>query len=217
MTAVYEVKVGDHISAIARRFGFENYFAIWENENNQKLRELREDPHQLVAGDVLFIPDRRVPVFFRATESSHDFTVRPVALSLSVRLFDHKMKPRAGQELVLTVPPPENGAPRSSRQKLATDGDGKLVTAISKRAKVASLEVDELVLSLNIGELDPISEDSGLAQRLSNLGYFVPPADQRDPDELRSAIEEFQLEQGLEVTGERSSALEQKVTELHGG
>ena len=216
MSAVYKVKPGDHISSIAAKFGFESFFPIWEHEKNLKLKELREDPHLLAAGDELFIPDRVLPVFSRSTASSHDFVVRSAKLSLRVRLLDRKMKPKAGQKVVLTVPPPENGEPRSSEQELVTDGDGKVTTEIAKSAQIASLAVGELLLSLKVGELDPVTKDNGLAQRLSNLGYFVPPAGERDKDELRSAIEEFQLEQGMKVTGESDAALEQKVLEVHG-
>lgn len=216
MSFTYKVKAGDHISAIAATFGFENFFAIWENAKNDELRNLRADPNQLVAGDELFIPDRLVPVFSRVTASSHDVVVRLARLSLGVRLLDRKMKPIASQEVVLTVPPPEDGEPRSSQLELVTDGDGKVKTEISKSALIASLVVGELSLSLKIGELDPVDENSGLAQRLNNLGYFVPPEAERDEDELRSAIEEFQLEQGIEVTGENDSALQQKVLEIHG-
>ncbi len=216
MSAVYKVKPGDHISSIAARFGFENFFAIWEHERNQKLKELREDPHLLVAGDELFIPDRVLPIFSRSTASSHDFVVRSAKLSLGLRLLDRKLKPRKDLKVVLTVPPPESGEPQSAEQELVTDGDGKVTTEVAKSAQVASLAVGELLLSLKLGELDPVTEDSGLAQRLSNLGYFVPLEAERDEDELRSAIEEFQLEQGMKVTGESDAALEQKVLEVHG-
>lgn len=216
MTAVYKVQPGDHIAAIAAKFGFETFFPIWEHGSNQKLRGLREDPNQLVAGDELFIPDHNLPVFSRATGASHDFVVRLARRSLGVRLLDRKMKPKAGLAVALTVPPPENGEPRASEQELVTDGDGKVSTEISNSAKIASLVVGELVLSLKVGELDPVAEENGLAQRLSNLGYFVPPVAERDKDELRSAIEEFQLEQGMKVTGVRDAAIEQKVVEAHG-
>jgi hypothetical protein len=156
-----------------------------------------------------------LPIFSRVTASSHDFVVQITQLSLGVRLLDRKMKPKADQAVVLTVPPPEEGEARSSQQELVTDGDGKVTTEISKDAQIASLVVGELVLSLKIGELDPVTEESGLAQRLSNLGYFVPQPP-RDDDELRSAIEEFQLEQGMKVTGVSDAAFEQKIVEAHG-
>jgi hypothetical protein len=226
---VHVVKRGEHIAAIVSRFGFENFSMIWQHANNAALRALRENPHQLVAGDELFIPDRVLPVFSRVTAAVHDFRVQIDRIALNLRFLDQSDKPRSGVAVKLRVEGPQASSARS--QPATTDGDGRLSVEIKKSAVVGSLVIDEQEFALQIGLLDPLSTDSGLIQRLNNLGYFVPPDvegdgdgdgdetdadDDRDEDELRSAIEEFQCDHALKVTGKRDAATEAKLLQLHG-
>ena len=49
-------------------------------------------------------------------------------------------------------------------------------------------------LQLSIGGLDPLDEESGQRQRLNNLGYNAGEVDSQDPQQFKSAIEEFQCD-----------------------
>jgi N-acetylmuramoyl-L-alanine amidase len=255
VTAVHIVQSGEHIGVIANSFGFENFSELWNHPNNAALKEQRKSPFLLAPGDELFIPDRTLLVFSRSTAASHDFKVNVDRIQLQLRLLGQDSKPLKDAKVKLQVDPAESGAASSQReQTLTTDGAGKIVAAISKTCLVGGLVVGGLEYELKIGGLDPLDTDTGLAQRLTNLGYFVPPfedgvvqdagadapatSDADDAaaddaadadgeteaapppptsDDLRSAIEEFQCDQGLKVNGKKDdAAMLAKLEELHG-
>ena len=74
-------------------------------------------------------------------------------------------------------------------------------------------------MRLDIGHLDPVSEPSGQAARLKNLGYlFSSP--EADPDyeqkALGHAIEEFQCDHRLSVDGICGPNTQAKLKEVYG-
>lgn len=217
MTVVHVVKAGEHIGAIALKYGFENFSVLWEHPENADLKSKRGTPFLLAPGDELFVPDHVRLVFSRSTDASHDIHVHVDEMALHLRLLGLDSKPQKDKPVVVRVDPPETGAASVlAEQSLTTNGEGKVSVDMAKHVLVGSLQVGELEFAMHIGMLDPIEEDSGLAQRLTNLGYFVPPdLDDADPDELQSAIEEFQCDHGLKVTGQRAD-VESKIKELHG-
>ena len=70
------------------------------------------------------------------------------------------------------------------------------------------------MLPIKIGYLDPVEEVSGQIGRLDNLGYF--PGDGTDEDQFKSAIEEFQCDNGLTVDGDCGPGTQAKLKEIHG-
>jgi N-acetylmuramoyl-L-alanine amidase len=75
MSGTHIVQEGEHLSSIAKRFGFRNFETIWEHPNNAELRQLREDAHVLNPGDALFIPDRELKKEQRPTGKAHIFQI----------------------------------------------------------------------------------------------------------------------------------------------
>ena len=68
----HQVKQGDCISSIA----FENGFfpdTIWNHPSNAELKKKREDPHVLLPGDMVFIPDKRPKEVSEPTNQVHKF------------------------------------------------------------------------------------------------------------------------------------------------
>lgn len=219
---MHVVQAGEHIAAIAAQYGVENFLAIWDHANNAELRAKRESPFILAPGDELFIPDLVQRVFDVATGAIHEFTVWVDKLGLHLRLLDVMERPRR----LTTVTVDAQGAPSEAK----TDEDGKVVAEIPRTALVASVVVSasrttvagENVIDTNefvvrIGALDPVEEETGWVQRLNNLGYFVPAEEERTAgDEVSSAVEEFQCDHGLKVTGEMDGVTQAKLKELHG-
>ncbi len=116
-------------------------------------------------------------------------------------------------------------------ENLATDGDGLLKIKVAKTPQRVALRVDspppsfDLDIPVLVGKLDPIGSLRGQQARLRNLGYFFGdfaptdqdrPPDEEDPQAFPSAVEEFQCDQGLPVTGSCDSATQAKLKELHG-
>jgi hypothetical protein len=71
---------------------------------------------------------------------------------------------------------------------------------------------------LGIGALLPATELAGQAARLMNLGYWFG-SDQvlEDPEALKLAIQLFQRDHGLEVTGEADDRLIEALNDVHDG
>jgi hypothetical protein len=73
--------------------------------------------------------------------------------------------------------------------------------------------------ALGIGYLDPLTEVSGIQGRLSNLGYYagdIGYADE-DPQALKLAIEEFEVDHKATVTGDATNkGMQDKLKAEHG-
>ena len=104
-----------------------------------------------------------------------------------------------------------------------TDGDGWLEQRVPLAATELILAVqltdDEAgpcyAWRARIGHLDPVETDTGLRQRLSNLGYW--PAGETAKAALPYVLRAFQDDHDLEITGEADQATRDKLTEVHGG
>ena len=60
MAQVHEVKQGECLSSIARRFGFRDWKKIYQHPMNADLRQKRPNPNVLHPGDRIFISEDRL-------------------------------------------------------------------------------------------------------------------------------------------------------------
>ena len=208
MAKQHVVQQGEHISVIARQNGFFRFETIWDHPANAKLKALRQNPNVLHPGDVVTIPDKQQKTAPAATGRAHKFRVDAQLLELHVVLRDVNGDPLPGIECELEI----DGVV----QKLTTDGAGKIDRAIPVPAKAGKLRARGEEFLLAIGHLDPVEEESGLRARLANLGYYLASESAIDEEELRSAIEEFQVEHGLRVTGVADAATRASIKKSHG-
>ena len=208
MGLFHTVRQGDHLSRIASKHGFRSYLTIWDDPGNAALRQLRADPHVLLPGDVVFIPDKEPRVEPGATGARHVFRTRSPRLRLRIAVLDHSHAPVAGAAGELEV----GGDARA----VTTDGGGLAGREIAPDADFGRLALDaEEPLELRIGHLDPVEALSGLQARLNNLGYRAG-FDPEPTEALRSAIEELQCDLGLPVTGVADAATRARLLEVHG-
>ena len=103
----------------------------------------------------------------------------------------------------------------------ATDGEGKIKVNIPPNAKVGALTLEpgtpnEITLPVHLGFLNPISEISGVKQRLTNLSFACDDGSAEMTPALRSALEAFQQKNGLRVTKDIDQPTRDKLKELHG-
>jgi hypothetical protein len=193
MATVHSVQQGEHLSEIAQACGFRTIAPIWDHPQNADLRSRRGTGNVLLAGDQLFIPDKVVTTAPRSTGARHRFRARTEMLHLRLTLLDIAGAPMADAECQLTV--------EGKVHQLVTDGQGWLDLEIPRNARSGLLTLSGTRIPIQIGSLDPIDEGNGTLVRLINLGYYRGPLDPVDEAELLSAIEEFQCDTGLEVTG----------------
>ena len=204
----HTVQQGEHLSALAEQYGFRGYAAIWDHPDNAELKQRRKNPHVLAPGDEVAIPEHAAKVVDLATGASHRIEVRGSKLTLRLVILDGSRHPRANESCTMAV----EGAARP----VTTDGDGKLERAITPTDRRASVELDEVEIPIDIGSLDPVDRPSGWQARLINLGYLESPIDDEDDPEIRSAVEEFQCDYRISVTGRCDAATQQKLVDAHG-
>jgi hypothetical protein len=203
------VIAGDSVISLSDEHGF---FAgtIWNYPENQEIRQLRPDMNVLMPGDVVVIPDLRERLEKRPTGAKYRFRRKGIPAMFRLQIFDQNL-PRANQPFQLKA-----GTYAQSGQ---TDSKGIVSCFIPARALEGELRVgqgaDEVVFALQFSHLEPLSETSGIQQRLTNLGYDCGPGTGEWNDQSRAALCAFQRNHGLKVTGECDAATRSRIEEVH--
>jgi hypothetical protein len=215
MATEHPVAQGEHLARIAKQYGFSDYRTIWDHPKNAKLKQERQNPNVLHPGDRLHIPDREVREESRATDQKHRFKVKGSRLMLRLVLEDIYERPIANAPCELFI--------EGDKQDVTTDGKGKIEVSIPPTAengllKVKSTEtaIDGIAIPVKIGHLDPVEEITGQKARLGNLGYYGGAIDDKQDNEFRLAVEEFQCEHALAVDGVCGPATRAKLKSVHG-
>ncbi len=214
MATRHLVQQGEHLSQLAGLYGFRSYKPIWNHPENAELRRVRPNPNVLLPGDQVYIPDKSQKVEACPTDRSHSFKLAKGQLRLRLVLRDFDNKELTNLQCEIKV----DGVSTS----LTTDARGRVEVPISPTAKEATLVFKDPLLPFNlsvpikIGFLDPVTEISGQQGRLSNLGYIASPLEEVDDTIFAHAVQEFQCDLGLPVTGVCDGATQAKLKEIHG-
>jgi hypothetical protein len=204
------VKQGECMASIGALYGF-HWKTLWDLADNATLKAKRKNPYVLFAGDEVTIPDKRVKQEAKPTNGKYRFVRKGVPEKLRLKLLDANRQPRANLDYLLVI----DG--KSSRGK--TDSQGELAEAIAPGAKDGKIVLgadQQEVIGLQLGQLDPASEVSGVQGRLANLGFYKGPIDGNLDAATSSAIRIFQAMQGLPVTGAADDATGAQLEKLHG-
>lgn len=210
---------GDHMSGIAKQHGFSDYRTIWNHAHNADLKKKRVNPNVLYPGDEVFIPEREDKQVHRSTDQEHKFLAKRSKLKLAVVIEESYRNPLADTPCQLIVD--------NESFNLNTDAKGKIEHDVSPTAKTGGVIVkdpqsplNDVVIPIKIGHLDPVDETSGQTGRLNNLGYFAGPLEDRSAEDnkqaFQSAVEEFQCDHGLKVDGICGPQTQAKLKEAHG-
>lgn len=210
MPIAHTIQQAEHLSNIAAKYGFYDYLTIWDHPDNADLKKKRGNPHALLPGDVLQIPDKVEKNASCGTAKRHTFKIKRSPLKLRLVLRDFDNEPMADTDCELEI--------EGSRIPLKTDGDGLVETEVPPTAESGVLYVPSLDMevAVRIGHLDPHDEESGWLGRLINLGYADDHLGSSSEEDLRSDIEEFQCDYELDVTGVLDAATKAKLKEVHG-
>ena len=210
--ATHTVGPGECLASIAERFGFSDPLLIYNHPDNAALRRARPDPNVLLPGDQVVVPDRTPRVESVATERRHRFVVkRPVTL-LRLRLQESDGTPRSGLPYTVTY--------RQTTLTGVTDAQGRIEQPVPRDLTIAVVTVgrgaDQETFQVGLGLIDPVTSESGLRQRLRNLGLMPGLAGVDDATALRFAVHTFQLGAGLPPTGEADDATRTRLLTAHG-
>lgn len=191
----HKVAPGECIASIAEHYGFAIH-TLWDHPRNASLKAARSGPWVLKAGDIVHIPRVRSKMVALPTGRRHTFRRRNVPEVFRVQ-FLNSLEPRGA--LTCTIQVDEHPA-----FQLDTDKDGMLEVPISPRARRVRIEIPEHQErhEFRLGQLDPIDEPYGLAQRLTARGYLAPGTGTPNEDDLREALWYFQREHGLSESGD---------------
>jgi putative peptidoglycan binding protein len=206
----YVVKQGECVSSIAYRTG-QAWETIWKHPSNSDLKTARTDPNVLMPGDKLFIPPVTQKEISCASDAQHVFVLTSAPVKLRLQLFNED-KPRDGESYRIEV-----DGHVVSEGKL--DDQGRLETSISPSARTARVFVgadqNAIQYVFALGGVDPVTQASGVQQRLNNLGFNCEPSGRFD-EHTRRALSIFQELNGLHPTGDCDDATRRKLQECHG-
>lgn len=210
MAEDYMVEQGECLSSIAYEHGF-FWRTLWNHPSNAELKTQRKNPNVLLKGDTVHIPDLTLKQESGATEQLHKFKLKGVPEKLRITLLDASKKPRANLDYIIVI----DGDSRRGK----TDSKGLLVESIPPNAQQGKLILGQKraeTIALNLGRLDPITELSGVKARMVNLGLYRGGIDANLDAATKKALSDFQVQQGLPVTGAPDDATRQKLLQLHG-
>jgi len=210
------VAQGECFSSLAHQYGFKSYRMIYNHAENAELIKLRQNPNVLHPHDVVFIPDNELKEVDAATEQTHHFVIKKEKTIFRLIVKGEEEKPFADTRYELKVD-----------EKIfegTTDSAGKIEQEISAKAHSGHVvfypkdeEGNELVglIPLNFGNLDPVSEASGVQSRLNNLGFECGKPDGAIGEKTKSALLTFQKKYGLAESGECCAATREKLRQMH--
>jgi len=210
MSKHHIVKQGECITSIADQYGF-FWQTIWDDKENIALRTKRQNPNVLFPGDVVCIPEKYPKWEAGTTEKRHRFYRVGVPAILRLRFMLDGLT-RANEPYRISID-------RGGFLQGSLKGDGTLELAIPCSARVAQVWVgktgEEEGFQFALGSVNPISEISGIQQRLINLGYACP-TEKIMGDGTMAAINAFQKDKGLPATGQLDDATRQAILDAHG-
>jgi len=209
----YTVLQGDHIASIAADAGYLFWKTIWDDGKNAALKAKR-NPNVLYPGDMLEIPAKQKKDESIPTTEYTTFQTIGDPLQLKIVVLDWGRNPVVDTELDIQL---------DAGEKIKTAGDGSATKKVldPQGNKVGKLLVKGVGLDLKVGHLDPVEEISGQVSRLNNLGYragVTAAGVSTDPNDLifKSAVEEFQCDEGLTVDGKFGPQTQAKLKDVHG-
>jgi N-acetylmuramoyl-L-alanine amidase len=215
MANIHIVRTGENAVTVAWKHGFSDYKMVWKDGANSDIRGKRSDPHLLIPGDEIVVPEPTLRKLTLPTQKSYRLVVHVPKQELRLRILNQDGEPYAQTKFRLTVetlPKPFEGT---------TDGDGKLKAIVPVDAPSAVLEIDDRQFNLRLNGLAAMPADDddpldGVSGRLDNLGYQAAGADDSDNAALRTALAIFQSDAKLDVTGDLDQDTQDALVKEYG-
>jgi hypothetical protein len=204
------VRQGDCVLSIAADHGIGDPRIIVDHPDNEQLfRDSRRRAGILGPGDILTVP---IETNEHSVSENSELRLRVTLPRTSLRLYLKKADGSAmsGEAVKYWLPA------RDEPLDASTDGDGLLDIRVPATARVVRVQIVSTGQMLHVrpGALDPIDQESGVVQRLSNLNY-LPPDARPTVDELTAAVTRFRVDRGLEEEGGMDDAFRDALESAH--
>jgi len=165
-TRPYIVRQGDYLAKLADRMGFDAD-EVWAHAKNQGLKDAGRTPEMLCPGDVLHVPEASCPL--PVALGGHNLYAGEIrTVHIAVR-FQDEGRPLANERYLLA------GAGEIIEGTTKDDGLVECDVPTTCAEVQVSFSAKGLTYFVKVGHLDPPETDSGLAQRLQNLGCYAEP------------------------------------------
>jgi N-acetylmuramoyl-L-alanine amidase len=215
MSKTHTVRRGENAVSVAWQYGFSDHKVVWKDGANSALRDKRPDPHLLIPGDEIVVPDPTLKSLSLPTQKNYRLVVHVPKQELRLRILNQQGKPLAQAPYRLTVETlakPFEGT---------TDDEGKIKAIVPVDAPSALLDIDDRQFRLRLKGLAAMPADDddpmdGVSGRLDNLGYQAAAADESDNAALRTALAIFQGDAGIDVTGELDQSTRDTLKKEYG-
>lgn len=209
------IKQGECFASLCKEQGFHDPAVLHQSPANANLKRTRPNPHILVAGDTVQIPDKQQKTESLTLEQHKRFTVLGLVTEFSLILEDFEGQAFANKHYVLDV--------AGHKQQGQLDASGKLTEKIDASALHAELTVylddaqkNTLFWVLELGALPPLGMHAGVQARLNNLGYFCANETGNVEDTTKAAIRAFKAKNGLPVSDIADSRFKTVLMGQHG-
>src|SRR5438552_3502450 len=103
MGKTVEAKKGDCVISIASAAGFADWHTVYDAPENAELRKKRPDPHILVAGDKVFVPDMKPMEITLKAGSTYLIKTKSLWALVELKLNDPSGNPYKGKKWELRV------------------------------------------------------------------------------------------------------------------
>lgn len=204
------VAEGECISLLAAKHALRTQ-DIFDHSANAELKAIRKNPNVLFPRDRVTIPSITEKTESRATDNRHPFQLRGEKVFLRIQVLDRD-QPVANQPYTLTV--------GSQKFEKTTSSDGMVEEEIPATETAGFLRVgageDLFQFTLKLGALHPVETNTGVQQRLNNLGFSCGPNDGVIGPRTRAAVKIFQAKFGLTVDGIVGPATREKLKQQYG-
>lgn len=210
----YIIRQGDYLAKLAHRLGFDAD-AVWNAPENAALQKLR-DPAQLHPGDILQVPQRaRVALPIRKG-TTNKYVAKIPKIVVNLVFAD-------GDDAIADEPYLIEGLGEPVHGSTGPGGEVSITAPVHLREVTLTLLRRNVAFPVRIGDMDPVSEASGVRKRLEHLGCYgmlgfacdeESPSDEATRD--RRAIAVFQRLQRLTPTGSLDDETRAALARAHG-
>jgi hypothetical protein len=195
----HEVKQGERLPTIARAEGFARWQTVWEFAANAALRESGGNAHILLPGAHVAIPSKLKRVA-EVQGGEAEYVVQAAPEVLRLRFAESE----AIDGTVLFRATPDAGD-EMFEGELADDGTMEVPLPPDTKQVTVQLycgDSDDAFVTYEfaVGEVDPVTESTGIQARLASLGYYDGDIHGTLDDATKGAIVRFRREYGLPLS-----------------